>query len=252
MTNLKRIIFICLLTGALSPASAGVFALAPVDDTYVYSGEPSIPHGDVSVIATGYDFPHTEGGWISYLKFDLSGIPSDQVITGATLNLYQVLGAGYAQIGTDLFHIDNDTWNENTLTWNNQPLGFTPYGTPVLGTLIASNPNGFSYVGWSAWNLFEKSAWNADVDQKDSFLSLQLAEMYLGTQTHDWCSTESDLTNCLAPGETGPATESRRPYLTITTAVVPLPQAIYLFGFGIIGLIRMTFRKRSRECHRMG
>jgi hypothetical protein len=232
-----KIAFVVTASIISAPAMAATYQLTPVDDTYAYSGEPDTAHGSLSGIATGYAYPHSEAGWISYLKFDLGSVPNNEVITGATLNLYKfITGAGYGQLGTNLFRFADDSWTENTLTWSNQPLGFDPYGIPLKGTFIASNPDGFSYVGWSSWNLLEKSAWDPSIDQADGFLSLQLAEIYSGDQSHNWCSKESDPTNC-------PASAMHQPYLTITTAPVPLPPAVWLFGSGLLGLIGVARRK---------
>ena len=124
-TQAAPIIALVIAATTLSaPARAATYQLTPVDDTFAYSGEATSAHGALSGIATGYTDPHPESGWISYLKFDLGSIPNSEVITGATLNLYQFLGGGFALIGTNLFRFANDSWSENTLTWNNQPLGF--------------------------------------------------------------------------------------------------------------------------------
>jgi hypothetical protein len=221
-----------LLTGFAGPALAAMYNLAPVDDAYVVSGEPDAPHGALSGLATGYTFPHPESGWVTYLKFDLSGIPANEAITGANLNLYKfIVGAGFADLGTNLFRMAPDNWSENTLTWNNQPLGLNGVGAPNFGTLIASNADGHTYVGWSVWNLFDKSAWDPSADQADGLLSLQVAETYGGDQTHNWCSKESDPTFC-------PASALHQPYLTITTEVVPLPGTAWLFGAAVLALNR--------------
>jgi hypothetical protein len=236
----RMVAFVLSATILSIPAMAATYQFAPVDDTFAYSGEPDTAHGSLSGIATGYTYPHPEAGWISYLKFDLGSVPNNEVITGATLNLYKfIAGAGYAQLGTNLFRFANDSWTENTLTWNNQPLGFDPYGIPLKGTFISSNPNGFSYVGWSTWNLFEKSAWDPGADQADGLLSLQLAETYGGDQSHNWCSKESDPIYCLAGAQ-------HQPYLTIITAPIPLPPAVWLFGSGLLGLIGIARRKATR------
>ncbi len=57
-----------------------------------------------------------------FLRFDLSALPANTVIRGANLvmNAYQ----GYAWGGNGnvyAHHVDDDTWNENTITWNNKP-----------------------------------------------------------------------------------------------------------------------------------
>ncbi|MBL8201777.1 MAG: DNRLRE domain-containing protein [Chromatiales bacterium] len=222
------------------PVQGSSYVLTPIDDTFVYSGEADLAHGSLSGLATGYTFPHPEAGWVSYLKFDLGAIPGDEVITGATLNLYKfIVGAGYAQIGTNLFYLADDGWSEGGLTWNNQPLGVNGIGAPNFGTFIASNPDGFAHVGWSAWDLFSQSAWDPAADQADGLLSLQLAEMYAGDQSHNWCSKESDPTYC-------PAGAMYRPYLQVTTAVVPAPGAIWLAGTALLGLPLVAGRGRRK------
>lgn len=220
------------------PAMAASYRLTPTDDTFAYSGEPDTAHGALSGLATGFTWPHAEAGWITYLKFDLGAIPADEVITGATLHLYKfMVGAGYASIGTNLFRFGNDAWTEDSLTWNNQPLGISGSGVPNFGTLVGSSPDGFTYVGWSSWDLFQQSAWNPAPDQADGMLSLQLAEMYGGDQSHNWCSKESDPTYC-------PAQAGHQPYLDVTTSAVPLPAALWL---GVTACLSLVGRARRRR-----
>lgn len=237
----KILLAALLLLAAPLPALAASYVLMPVDDTFAYSGEPALAHGDLSGISTGYAYPHTEAGWISYLKFDLGAIPAGEVITGATLNLYKfIVGAGYGPIGTNLFRFADDSWSEESLTWNNQPLGISGNGTPYFGTFVASNPDGFNYVGWSQWNLFSQSAWDPAADQADGFLSLQLAEAYGGDQSHNWCSKESDPTYC-------PAEAGHQPYLEVTTAAVPLPGVAWLAGTAFLSLPLFSRRRTGRS-----
>ena len=141
--KLTPVPFLLLALSIAGPVSAASYTLQPSDDTFAYSGEPDTAHGTLSGLATGYTFPHPESGWVSYLKFDLSAIPANEVITGATLNLYQfIVGAGFADIGTNLYRMAPDNWSESTLTWHTQPLGLNGIGAPNFGTLLASNPNG--------------------------------------------------------------------------------------------------------------
>jgi hypothetical protein len=55
-----------------------------------------------------------------YLQFDISSIPNDAVIIKSDLKLYQ-----YQTIGTEGFmiglHQVTENWEENVITWNNQP-----------------------------------------------------------------------------------------------------------------------------------
>jgi hypothetical protein len=65
----------------------------------------------------------------SLLQFDLSGIPSSSAISSALLSLYYnpttVFGPGH--YGSNAAYVARvmNSWNENTVTWNNQP-SFSP------------------------------------------------------------------------------------------------------------------------------
>jgi hypothetical protein len=127
----------------------------------------------------GFAFPGTDA-WVTYLKFDLSSIPSSETITGATLSLFQINGGGFTPIGTNLFRITNDDWSEGAVTWKTQPSGFTAAG-PILGTLLGTSADGFDHRGASTWDLFQKSAWDVSADQTDGVVTLQLFETMGGT-----------------------------------------------------------------------
>jgi len=60
----------------------------------------------------------------SYLQFDLSTLPVDAVILYADLKLYQSITNGTEDFTIGVFKIDSN-WEENTITWNNQP-GYHP------------------------------------------------------------------------------------------------------------------------------
>ena len=80
--------------------------------------------GDSSVLFVG------RGWWVSpldvnrtYIKFNLSSIPTGAVIIDAKLKLYQdnyTGESGYPNMEIFLWRAE-DGWNENTITWNNQP-----------------------------------------------------------------------------------------------------------------------------------
>jgi len=55
-----------------------------------------------------------------YLQFDLTSLPADAVIVSADLKLYQFYTSG-TQDFTIAAHRITDTWDENTINWNNQP-----------------------------------------------------------------------------------------------------------------------------------
>ncbi|MGD8620219.1 MAG: DNRLRE domain-containing protein [Gammaproteobacteria bacterium] len=217
-----------------SPVGAATVTLTPVDDTFVYSATPTTNYGSEPGLASGEVVSgNSLHIWTTFLKFDLSSIPDNLTITGATLHMYQINGAGLIRTtGTNATYVADDSWTEGTTTWNSQP---------VDGAVLGSSPDTANDRGWSQWDLLETGLWDSTADQIDNFLSLAINEMP-GSSTHNWCSKESDLLNCLAPGETGPADSLRRPYLEIT--FVPIPAAIWLFGAGLMSLIGMAGRKK--------
>jgi hypothetical protein len=163
--------------------------------------------------------------------FDLSGIPSNEKIVGATLNLYQVDGAGALESGVSLFRFADDGWDENTTTWANPP--------DVTGAdFLSTNSNGQVYRGWSQWNLFDSGSWDPSIDQTDGLLSLWLAEASSNDQVHIWCSKEA------ATDTSGLCMTGLEPFLEVTTAVIPIPAAAWLFGSGLLGLIGIVRCKK--------
>lgn len=234
VTILWKVVPLVGLLGA-NPVSAATVTLAPVDDTFVYSLAPTTNYGSEPGLASGEIISGSNLHlWTSLLKFDLSSIPDNLTVTGATLHMYQINGAGFLRTtGTNATHVSDDSWTEGTLTWNNQP---------VDGAILGSSPDTANYRGWSQWDLLATGQWDSAADLADNLLSLAVSDQP-GSSSHNWCSKESDLVNCLAPEETGPAGSLRRPYLEITT--IPLPAAVWLFGCGLVSLIGMASCKKA-------
>jgi len=98
--------------------------LNPIDDAYVDKLNSTQNFGDKDQIEVA-DHGDTEAA-ISYLKFDLSGIPTSKTIYYALFNLYycDYEGAGKAEVG--LYKV-NTSWDEDTITWENKPDFSTTY-----------------------------------------------------------------------------------------------------------------------------
>jgi hypothetical protein len=158
-------------------------------------------------------------------------------VTAASLNLFQFLGGGFAPIGASVYRVANDTWSEATVAWNTAPATF---GIDLNdSTRIGTNDNpGTTFRGWSSWDLLANGNWDVATDLGDGILSVAVySDAFRGTQTHNWCSKESTVENCLIAGvESAPVAELRRPYLELT--VVPLPGALWLMASGLAGLAR--------------
>lgn len=222
--------------------------LRPIADAYVIS-DPNLLDtnfgADFQIIAWA-NYPYFGGR--SYVAFDLSGIPAGETVTWARLNLFQWNGGGYAS-GIDLFRVEDDAWDEDTITWNNQPLL-----SPTLDELIAQDPTLVGYArGWVSFDLLELGVWDPAVDLTagDGKLTLivRITGGELNTQrSHNFCSREGDALDCLIAGEPGPG-PGRAPQLVIGT---PEPEAAATLGAGLATLAALAARRTRRDPGRQG
>lgn len=216
----------------ISDANGATYTLNPTADTFVDSeiSFQATNFGTAEILVSEY---YQYGGlWLySYLKFDMSGLPNNEVITGATLRLYQLDGSGSVS-GTNLYRISDDTWSETGITWVNQP--------SEAGSFMATNSLYGTYVGWVAWDLFQNAVWASDIDRTDGTLSLRITQVLLipgdglngNSEAHYYYSKEVN-------------DSTYRPILEITTSTVPLPGAFLLFAPALMTLVAV--RKRLRR-----
>jgi hypothetical protein len=80
----------------------------------------------------------------AHLQFDVSILPTDAVIVNADLKLYQ-----YQTIGTEGFviglHQVTESWEENMITWNNQP-DYLPSPESTITVTIGA-------LTWLSWDI---------------------------------------------------------------------------------------------------
>jgi PKD repeat protein len=98
--------------------------LSPVGDSWVEAEFPNDNHGSDTSLRVRSDSRTRR----SYLRFDLSSIPTGKSITSVKLYLY----CTYADANPSVeiyVHETGDDWSESTITWNN---------APVVGALITS------------------------------------------------------------------------------------------------------------------
>ncbi len=167
-----------LLIPAVPMLRAQTFLLHPVQDTYIYSGEPDTAHGDLEAVVTGVSISMNPYAY-AYLKFDLGSIATAQILS-ATLYMYQVDGnAPFAEGGTNVYRMNTNTWDESTLTWNNAPSS--------ANTLFGWIPDSGNHDGWSSWTWTPSLGdLNLDTTPSDNILSLFVAEDMHTAQGHAW------------------------------------------------------------------
>ena len=128
---------------ATAGANAPTLTLAPVADAQVSSVNAGTNFGTATNIfiqsaTTGFG---NERGW---LRFDLSTLPANAVITSASLEMYCWKATG-ASLATEVHGGSIDTWGETTINYGNQP-AFGP--TLATQTLQAGNIN-----VWYDWDV---------------------------------------------------------------------------------------------------
>jgi hypothetical protein len=173
---------------------------------------------------------------ISYLKFDLSSIPDNAQIISATFGVYYYQrnpgGFGSAVPEVTLYYVSDDSWDEDTITYNTQPSS-SSISDPFSPTVQLTTSNDDQYI---TWNLLGPAAsgvysWQSNYtpDLTDNFISLLMQPLEFDTNNYGrFYSTNNEI---------------YRPYLAISYTVVPAPGAVVL---GCIGLGVVHFMRRRR------
>lgn len=130
-------------TGDLSAAAS--LTLYPSDDAPVREGSPNSINPNQGYLGAGYDngsLYGSTGRVRSYLRFDLSGLPADSIITSASLRVYQAGGRDYpSQTRPVTMYRVTGGWAESSLNWNNRP-GYAE----SLGSWATT----YDYLGWKS------------------------------------------------------------------------------------------------------
>ncbi|MEM2619513.1 MAG: DNRLRE domain-containing protein, partial [Candidatus Hadarchaeales archaeon] len=132
-----------------------------------------------------YDWLLTRSDWRTYVKFSLSSLPSDAIITKAVLRMYCTQADGGWPSGTITVvchYVTNDSWSSSGITWNNQPMSTSPNPTSLIADTVAigggSEPH--SVNSWISWNVLGPAI---DAFNTDKVVSFMLRD----TDEAQWC-----------------------------------------------------------------
>ncbi|NNC14913.1 DNRLRE domain-containing protein [Corallococcus exiguus] len=108
---------------SLALAASTTVTLTPVADSYVSPDGPDSNFGNHGTFIVNRGYAE------AYLRFDLSSLPANAVITAASLSALAYDGYAYGGDGNVYTSfVANDSWQEMGITWNNRP---APAATPV-------------------------------------------------------------------------------------------------------------------------
>lgn len=99
--------------------TATKIVIYPTADSYVDSSNPDTNFGTSTTLNVSANTIQA----YTYVKFDLSGIPVDATILNANLsvNLVTDIGSIYRDDKVGVYSCQDNSWGEQTITWNNKP-----------------------------------------------------------------------------------------------------------------------------------
>ena len=129
----------------------------PIYDAYVWHAEHGTSH-NTDNLKIGIEEDYLIWAW---LRFDLSDIPFGHRVENARLWLYfHDSFNGGSPGGIAAYFSDNDSWTEDTITWDNQP---------SFSEAVRDDIPQFSDIGWKSLTLTQDVGRELDGDEKISW-----------------------------------------------------------------------------------
>jgi hypothetical protein len=233
-------------SSATPTAVSNLFTFLPAADTYIDQTIPGTNYGLVTSV-------QTDNSPVKHflLKFNVTGIDNQQ-IRSAKLRLYNVNASAKGGV---FYRVADNTWQENTVTWNNAPAA----DTTLLASLGAVTPNTWYEVnltslitsaGTYSLRIVSTSADGADYSSKEGANPPQLVieTQSLPTSTATYTQTASATptktatgtftptpTSTMTPTSSGTPTRTQTPAFTatvtststVTATVQPSPTSTF-------------------------
>jgi hypothetical protein len=199
------------MAGQASAATATV-SLSATDSIAVGNGLAN-PFAGTGLFVGSQSQTTSYGDQRSWLKFDLSSLPGNRVVTSATLNLFNYYNMVNPQ-QVEVYGGTSNSWTASTITWGNQ----AALGTAALATTPVQ-----ARVAWYSWDVTSFVNQNST---GDSLVSLVLkAQAENGTTNYAAFFRNTYI--------------SQTPVLTVTYDVTPtpIPAAAWLLGSGLLSLV---------------
>lgn len=232
MKRLAFSLFVSIILIAVSKSYGSIYKIYPREDTFVSSLHDwaDLNFGWATSLRVEWD---AEVGHVinpkesqshAYFQIPLPILKSDEVVISATF--FTFLGGGFYSGGgglnqiNDLYRVEDDSWDEYSITWNNKPL---------INTMLSS----YHATHFSTWVMWDLSHLNFSTDLLDGSLSLAIVPRELSYSNTEFISKES-------------GNEYVRPYLQIETTIIPEPTTIILMSSGLLVLLSIVIKQQRK------
>ena len=232
MKKLLLLLTVSFVLTGIVPAAEVLYDENPYEDAYVDDLSGTGTNDDTLVIQGNLGNGTLDAVARTLLKFDISSIPTDAVITSALFGIY-LEEESMPNIRTlssspeaELFYVADDSWDEDTVDWAFTE-GLTTDSTTSFGTDALTTTG--QYI---EWDLLSASGIDYSQIERDDYLSFLLTTT--DETINNWAlflSSENDI---------------NQPYLRITyTNVVPAPGSITLAVIGLSSVMAIRRKKRG-------